>query len=185
MHETENTGTNHSRKDASLDVSVSSDLQSSHDDDAGRGESAEGKGYFNDDADLRLKALETWIARKASDATLADVATIITNVALVVAAVVAAFIYHGQLAEMKHTNELTQKALDGSDKSLQATLTKMQGQIDVASNLYKEAQNKLNKLLPLAKTPGDRWLQVSKLPALIPIKRKQSSKNFFLLNVLG
>jgi hypothetical protein len=50
-----------------------------------------------------------------------------------------------QLTEMKHTNELTQKALDGSDKTLQATLAKLQGQIDATNALSGHAKDQADQ----------------------------------------
>ncbi len=67
---------------------------------------------------------------------------IITSVILVVVGIIATFIYDGQLREMRHTNELTQQALNLGNDTLKKTLEKMQGQIDAAktaNNLSKQS----------------------------------------------
>ena len=48
-------------------------------------------------------------------------------------------VYYGQLREMRHTNELTQQALNGSDITLSQTLEKMQGQITQMSRVADQA----------------------------------------------
>jgi hypothetical protein len=56
--------------------------------------------------------------------------------------VIAVCVYIGQLNEMKHTNQLTQKSLDGNELTLSRTLAKMQGQIDAinaGNSLSKDA----------------------------------------------
>jgi hypothetical protein len=52
----------------------------------------------------------------------------------------------GQIAVMRQANDLTGKALAGSDSSLQKTLTKMQGQIDAADKLYVESKKQTGEL---------------------------------------
>lgn len=55
-----------------------------------------------------------------------------------------AFYYAGiankQLCEMRRTNDLTDKALKKSDDALSQTLSKMQGQIDVAQSALKQSR---------------------------------------------
>jgi hypothetical protein len=51
---------------------------------------------------------------------------------------------------MRRTNELTQKALNSSDDTLQKTLSKMQGQIDATNKLYGEAQKQTAQAQRLA-----------------------------------
>lgn len=61
-----------------------------------------------------------------------------------------ASIYNAQLREMKHTNELTQQALNGNGTALIETLRKMQGQIDATTKLYGEAQKQTAQAQRLA-----------------------------------
>jgi hypothetical protein len=48
-----------------------------------------------------------------------------------------------QWAQIRWTNRLTARALDGSDKALSDTLGKMQGQIEATNKLYGEAQRQV------------------------------------------
>lgn len=73
-------------------------------------------------------------------------ATFWSQVGLGIIGIAALFIYGCQLNVMKHTNELTQQALDGSDATLQATLSKMQLQADAMNRLADKAGLQAEKL---------------------------------------
>lgn len=113
-------------------------LQSEQHQSAKEAEPGYDRDYSEEETERQIRTIRAWLFRKLREATLIDVFEMVTGVVLVLVGVIAAFIYHGQLAEMRHTNELTQKALDGSDKTLEATLTKMQGQIDQTKRLADE-----------------------------------------------
>ncbi len=59
-----------------------------------------------------------------------------------------------QWLQIRYTNTLTARALDGSDKTLQRTLDKMQGQIDATNRLYTEAQKLTAQALVMATNSG-------------------------------
>lgn len=59
-----------------------------------------------------------------------------------------------QWLQIRYTNNLTAHALDGNDKALSQTTTKMQGQIDATKNLYKEAQKQTGQAAILAANAG-------------------------------
>lgn len=59
-----------------------------------------------------------------------------------------------QWLQLRWTNRLTREALDGTNTSLQQTLTKMQGQIDATTKLYGEAQKQTQKFGVLAANSG-------------------------------
>jgi hypothetical protein len=75
----------------------------------------------------------------------------------------ALFIYYGQLTEMKHTNELTQQALSGSDKTLQATLTKMQDQTDAMNRLAAEAVKQTADSQNRFRTDERAWVEIDRI----------------------
>jgi hypothetical protein len=70
-------------------------------------------------------------------------------------------IYHGQLAamqgqlnEMKHTNDLTQQALNSNGETLRQTLAKMQGQVDATNTLAGHTKDQADKAAVLAANSG-------------------------------
>lgn len=75
-----------------------------------------------------------------------------------------------QLHEINRTNQLTTRALNDSDKALNQTLTKMQGQIDVANSLYGEAQK---QTLQVTKTASEAHASVEQAKTAEGISRKQ------------
>ncbi len=89
--------------------------------------------YPQDEVDRQLEAIRRWIVLKFKEAKLVEVVAMVTGLVLVVIGVIGACIYYGQLEEMRHTNELTQQALNANGQTLNATLNKMQGQIEAAN----------------------------------------------------
>lgn len=52
-----------------------------------------------------------------------------------------------QWAQIRYTNQLTARALDGSDKSLTQTLAKMQGQTDATNKLATQAKTQADQAI--------------------------------------
>lgn len=103
-----------------------------------------------DPVDRELEGFRKWVFYKFRDASLIDLWGVLTGTLLVIVGAIAAGIYYGQLAEMRHTNDLTQQALNSSGDTLSQTLGKMQGQIDATNRLYGEAQKQTGLTTRLA-----------------------------------
>jgi len=106
-------------------------------------ETANDHHHPEDEADREARAIAEWVSRKFRGAKFIDLANVVLALILIVVGICAAFIYDGQLAQMRHTNELTKKALDGSDRALEQTKIKMQGQIDAVNDGNTLAKNAL------------------------------------------
>src|ERR1035437_4348626 len=61
-----------------------------------------------------------------------------------------------QWLQIRYTNNLTARALDGNDKALSQTTAKMQGQINATNNLYGEAQKQTAQSTLLAQHTSDQ-----------------------------
>jgi hypothetical protein len=59
-----------------------------------------------------------------------------------------------QWLQIRYTNALTDRALTGSNKSMQDTLQKMQAQTDATTHLYVEAQKQTSQSTIMAKNSG-------------------------------
>lgn len=108
------------------------------------------RAVIEDPLDRELDGFRRWVFDKFRNASLIDLWGVITGTALVMLGIVGAYIYYGQLAEMRHTNDLTQQALNQSGNTLNQTLAKMQGQIDATTKLYGEARKQTRQTTRLA-----------------------------------
>jgi hypothetical protein len=111
-------------------------------------------------------------------------ATFWSQIGLGLIGIAALWIYHGQLSEMRHTNELTQKALTQGHEDLVQTLIKMQKQIDAVNtsndltkSLVKGDQAAIVDLI--VPTAPDRLQYIAAgIPALFGDKGKTAATNF-------
>jgi hypothetical protein len=92
-----------------------------------------------EEVDRQIRAFRRWILIRAKQATFIDFVEIVTGIILVVVGIIAVCIYDGQLAEMRSTNELTRKALNGNDRALVQTLEQMKAQVAAMSTLATNA----------------------------------------------
>lgn len=106
--------------------------------------------YPEDEVDHQLRAFRAWMVRKFRDARFAEILGLGLTVALIVLGVIGACIYYGQLEEMRHTNNLTQQALDANGETLRQTLAKMQLQVDATNGLKIEAQKQTPQIITQA-----------------------------------
>jgi hypothetical protein len=92
------------------------------------------------DVERQIEEMAAWFVRKFAEASLLDLVQIVTALVLSILAVVGAFIYQRELREMRTANQLTRSALEAGDRSILATLSKMQGQVDATNTLVRYAR---------------------------------------------